>query len=74
VGALPPDSGYDILEGVLRCHAIPVFVPKGLLYVALARAGWRGVDGPLSLDMVRRLRLADPRLSHLYLRPERDAA
>ncbi len=71
---MPQDSGYDILDGVLRCDGIPVFVPKGLLYVALARAGWRGVDGPLSLEMVRRLRLADARLSQLYLRPERDAA
>jgi hypothetical protein len=71
---MAPESGYEILQGVLLCDGQPLIVPKGLLYVALARAGWRGVDGPLSLDLVRRLRLADPRLSLLYLRPGRETA
>jgi len=71
---MPQESGYEIQQGILLHEGRPLFVPKGLLYVALARAGWRGVDGPLTLDLIRRLRLADPRLKILYLRPERDAA
>ena len=71
---MPQNSGYEILRGGLHHAGRPVEIPKGLLYLALARAGWRGEDGPLSLDLVRRLRLADPRLSLLYLRPGLDSA
>jgi hypothetical protein len=71
---MPQESGYEIFRGSLRHEGRPVLVPRGLLYVALARAGWRGEDGPLSVELVQRLRLADPRLPHLYLRPGRESA
>jgi len=65
---------YEILNGTLQRDGHPVPVPKGLLYLALARAGWRGDDGPLTIDFVRRLRGLDPRLAHLFLRPDRESA
>ena len=67
-------SGYEILRGGLHRDGQALDVPKGLLYLALARAGWKGEDGPLSLDMIRRLRLLDRRLSALYLHPGRESA
>ena len=65
---------YEIVNGGLRRDGHPILVPKGLLYLALARAGWKGEDGPLSADFVRRLRGLDPRLAHLYLPLDRDVA
>jgi hypothetical protein len=67
-------SGYEIIRGGLYQGSRPVPIPKGHLYLALARAGWRGEDGPLSLDMIRRLRLLDRRLSVLYLPPDHETA
>jgi hypothetical protein len=67
-------SGYEILHGGLHFGGRPVDIPKGLLYRQLARAGWTGKDGPLSLDFVRRLRLLDPRLSFLFFRADLDSA
>jgi hypothetical protein len=74
VGEGERPSGYEIIRGGLRQDGRIIDIPKGLLYLALARAGWRGEDGPLSLDMIRRLRLLDRRLSALYLRPDRESA
>ena len=68
------DSGYAIVRGALRRDGDPVPVPKGMLYLAMARAGWRGDDGPLTVEFVQRLRLLDPRLAHLFMRPDRDSA
>lgn len=65
---------YEIIRGGLQRDGEPVPIPKGLLYLALARAGWKGDDGPLSGDFVRRLRALDPRLSHLWLRADRESA
>jgi hypothetical protein len=65
---------YEIVSGVLRRDGRPIPVPKGMLYLALARAGWKGEDGLLSADFIRRLRSLDPRLAHLYLPLDLDAA
>jgi hypothetical protein len=65
---------YEILRGGLHRDGEPVPIPKGLLYLLLARAGWKGRDGPLSAEFVRRLRRLDPRLPHLYLPDERESA
>jgi hypothetical protein len=74
VGDTERPSGYEIIRGGLHQGGRAVPIPKGHLYLALARAGWRGEDGPLSVDMVRRLRLLDRRLSVLYLLPDRETA
>jgi hypothetical protein len=70
----PESCRYEIVRGGLRRDGDPVPIPKGLLYLALARAGWKGEDGPLTADFVRRLRGLDPRLAHLYLPLDHDAA
>lgn len=59
---------YEVIRGGLYRNGIPVPIRRGLLYVFLARAGWKGEDGVLSPEFVRRLRTVDPRLPHLYLR------
>jgi hypothetical protein len=74
VGEADGPSGYEILRGGLHRDGRDLEVPKGLLYLALARAGWKGEDGPLSIAMIGRLRLMDRRLSVLYLRPDRESA
>jgi hypothetical protein len=74
VGTAPPDSRSQIFRGGLEQKGRTVAIPTGLLYLMLARAGRRGKDGPLPVEMVRRLGLQDPRLPLLYLRPERDWA
>jgi hypothetical protein len=65
---------YEIVNGILRRDGDPVAIPKGLLYLAMARAGWKGEDGILSREFVRRLRLIDPRLAHLYMPLDRGTA
>jgi hypothetical protein len=63
-----------MIRGGLHRGGLAVPIPKGHLYLALARAGWRGEDGPLSVDLIRRLRLLDRRLSVLYLPLDHDVA
>jgi hypothetical protein len=74
MGEAERPSGYEMIRGGLHRAGRAVPIPKGHLYLALARAGWRGEDGPLSLDLIRRLRLLDRRLSALYLPPDHEAA
>ena len=68
------DSGYSIIGGGLHYRGRPVKIPKGFLYLALARAGWKGEDGPLLPEFVQRLRLIDPRLRVLYFPVDRESA
>lgn len=65
---------YEIIRGGLFRDGEPLPIPKGFLFLVLARAGWKGEDGPLTAEFVRHLRSLDPRLSHLYLRGDREAA
>jgi len=74
VGEAERPSGYEMIRGGLYRYGRVVQIPKGHLYLALARAGWRGEDGPLSVELIRRLRLLDRRLSVLYLPPDHEAA
>jgi len=68
MGRVTGDSGFEIYRGELRRWGAAIPIPKGLLFVLLARAGWRGQDGPLSHEFMVRFRQIDPRLSHFYLR------
>jgi hypothetical protein len=65
---------FEIVEGTLRIDGRPSGIPKGLLFVLLARAGWSGEDGPIPFEMIVRLRALDPRFRFLYLPPDIDAA
>ena len=66
-------AGYEIVHGELHRNGRSLEIPKGLLYLALARTGWKGEDGPVSAELIGRLRLVDPRLAVLYLRPDLDS-
>jgi hypothetical protein len=63
-----------MVDGRLYRDGLPLVIPKGHLFLALARAGWKGEDGPLSTDFVRRLRSLDRRMSMLYLRGDLESA
>lgn len=65
---------FEIIDGDLQIDGRPSGIPKGLLFVVLARAGWKGADGPVSLELIVRLRALDPRLRFLYLPPDDAAA
>jgi hypothetical protein len=65
---------FEIVEGTLRIDGRPSGIPKGFLFVLLARAGWKGEDGPIPFEMIVRLRALDPRFRFLYLPPDIDAA
>ena len=65
---------FEIVDGNLRIDGRPSGIPKGFLCVLLARAGWKGEDGPIPFEMIVRLRALDPRFRFLYLPPESDAA
>jgi hypothetical protein len=62
------------VKGRLEIDGRPSPIPKGHLFVLLARAGWKGQDGPIPPEMILRLRAIDPRFRFLYLPPEADAA
>jgi hypothetical protein len=74
VGPAAGRPRFEILQGRLWIDGRLSAIPKGLLYVLLARAGWKGEEGPVSLEMILRLRALDPRFRFLYLPPQADAA
>jgi len=53
---------YEVNQGELKVNGGVLPLRRGLILVALARAGWRGGDGVLSEEFARRLLLADPRI------------
>lgn len=69
---MPPR--FEIIDGGLQIDGRPSDIPKGLLFVLLARAGWRGEEGPIPPEMILRLRALDPRFRFLYLPPDSEAA
>ena len=56
----PVIERFEVETGVLRHNGLPVLLPKGLIYRALAQAGWRGTDGLLTADVARRLLESGP--------------
>jgi len=74
VGPAARQPRFEIVDGGLWRDGRPCDIPKGLLYVLLARAGWKGREGPVPIDMILRLRSLDPRCRFLYLPPDADAA
>jgi len=53
---------YEVNRGELRVNGAALPLRRGLILLALVRAGWRGTDGVLSEEFARRLALADPRI------------
>jgi hypothetical protein len=64
------EASYEVKGGRLLVNheAIPLRV--GVVAVALARAGWKGYEGPLSRELVDRVLTLDQRISILALAKE----
>jgi len=62
-----PDARYELKGGTLFVNGESVPLRKGLIYAALARAGWNGVEGPVSRELFEKVVEADRRISIVAL-------
>jgi hypothetical protein len=69
-----PNASYEVRDGKLFVNSEPVPLRKGIVYVALARAGWNGHEGPLASDVVESMLRLDRRLSLMALAREVQSA
>ena len=46
---------FEVANGTLRRNGLPIGLPKGLVFRALLRAGWRGMDGTLPEEVASHL-------------------
>jgi hypothetical protein len=58
-----PEARYEVKNGKLLVNDEPVPLRKGIVYAALARAGWNGHEGPLPLKLVADMLRLDRRVS-----------
>ena len=56
---------YEVDEGRLFVNGCLVPLGRGLITVVLLRAGWKGVQGLLPLEVGRRALALDPRVGFL---------
>ncbi|HZE99871.1 MAG TPA: hypothetical protein VE981_22885 [Planctomycetota bacterium] len=61
------NATYEIKEGKLYVNGDPVPLRKGVVYAALARAGWDGYEGELDHDLVEQMLRLDRRVSLIAL-------
>ena len=61
------DDRYEVKGGQVFVNREAIPLRRGILYAALARAGWDGTDGPVDRRFIEKLLRADRRIS-LYLR------
>ena len=64
------DARYEVIEGKLLVNGESVPLRKGIVYAALARAGWNGHEGPLPLKLVADMLRLDRRVSLMALARE----
>lgn len=57
------DARYEVRDGKLLVNSEAVPLRKGLIYAALARAGWNGYEGPVSREFFEKILNADRRIS-----------
>ena len=57
------DARYEVKDGRLLVNSEAVPLRKGLVYAALARAGWDGRDGLVSRELFEKVLDADRRIS-----------
>ena len=57
------DARYEVKEGRLFVNSEAVPLRKGIVYVALARAGWNGHEGPVTRELFDKILDADRRIS-----------
>jgi hypothetical protein len=64
------DARYEVVDGKLFVNGEAVPLRKGIVYAALARAGWNGHEGPLPLKLVADMLRLDRRVSLMSLARE----
>jgi len=52
----------EVTQGRLKWNGLPIPLGRGLVFLALAKAGWTGADGALSEELTRKLLRAEPRI------------
>lgn len=58
----------EVKDGRILVDHHPLPLRKGLVTAALARAGWKGGDGPIGEELFRRLLAVDRRIG-IYAHP-----
>jgi hypothetical protein len=61
------NATYEVKSGTLFVNGESVPLRKGLIYAALARAGWKGIDGPITRELFEKVIEADRRISIVAL-------
>lgn len=56
---------FEVKNGLLSVDGRVIPLRRGMVMVALLKAGWKGVEGILPLDLVRRAFQLDLRLATL---------
>jgi hypothetical protein len=69
-----PDARYEVKDGRLYVNDEAIPLRKGIVYAALARAGWNGHEGPLPLQLVADMLRLDRRVSLMALAAETGSA
>jgi len=69
-----PNARYEVRDGKLLVNSEPIPLRKGIVYVALARAGWNGHEGLLTTDVVESMLRLDQRVSLMALAREVQSA
>ncbi len=64
------DARYEVMDGKLWVNGEAIPLRKGIVYAALARAGWTGHEGPLPLKLVAEMLRIDRRVSLMALAAE----
>ena len=68
------EAEYEVKDGVLYVDGDAIPLRKGIVYAALARAGWNGHEGRLPLKLVADMLRMDRRVSLLALAREIEPA
>jgi len=51
----PVIEQFDVANGILRRNGLALALPKGLVFRALLRAGWKGTNGMLPQEVAHHL-------------------
>jgi hypothetical protein len=68
------ETRYEVLNGKLVVNGEAIPLRKGIVYAALARAGWNGHEGPLPLKLVADMLRLDRRVSLMAFARENGSA
>jgi len=68
------DARYEVQDGKLLVNGEAIPLRKGIVYAALARAGWNGHEGPLPVKLVADMLQLDRRVSLMALAAESESA